>query len=344
MARKSKPHSAGGYWRTRIGGKTFYLGRDDGTPASKRQAEARFHQIMAEKLTATKPGQRPLTIAGAISHFFTLHPAATKRKALRPFLNWGGDIGLADVDADTLHLYLAHLRAIRFRRKDRKGEPHGPEQAYNPETLQDYVHRASAVLAMAAKRGWCVQPEPPAIEKPEWKDRSVPADQLWPLLDSLPEHAAPLAKFLALTGARPGEAVRLEWGMVNFAVRACILPRHKIAGRTGKPRLIPLNDEAIALLRDLNPCAGLIFRNSAGNPYTVPGFGAILRRRGITPYQLRHSFAQVALNQGASPSDVSALMGHKKSGTVWRYAEIRDERMIAAASKLRLRPAVGEKV
>ena len=67
----------------------------------------------------------------------------------------------------------------------------------------------------------------------------------------------------------------------------------------------------------------------AGGP-KAPGKGSEL-----TPYQLRHTFAQGASEQ--VPRDVlSKLLGHKDEATARLYYEARDHRTVAAAKTITL--------
>lgn len=121
----------------------------------------------------------------------------------------------------------------------------------------------------------------------------------------------------------------------------CILPAHKSAARTGKPRTIYLTPEAKSvlegLLPDIGTPSGTVFKSRFFKPYTSSGLRAILRRHGgFTPYALRHTFAQAALDE--QPMEVvAALLGHANLTTVQTYCQIRDRRASAAAASIKLR-------
>ena len=69
----------------------------------------------------------------------------------------------------------------------------------------------------------------------------------------------------------------------------------------------------------------------------MSGLRSILKKHcGITAYHLRHSYAPANIEQGARPKIVTKVLRHKTSPMVWTYAQIRDEQMIEAASKLKL--------
>lgn len=57
-----------------------------------------------------------------------------------------------------------------------------------------------------------------------------------------------LLVFLRFTGSRTCEASALCWKHIDLANGVAILPEHKTANRTGKPRIIPLSPVAVKLL------------------------------------------------------------------------------------------------
>ena len=80
----------------------------------------------------------------------------------------------------------------------------------------------------------------------------------------------------------------------------------------------------------------LVFPSRLGVPYTASGLRAILRRAapGVTPYQLRHTFAQHAIDSGVATDDLAGLLGHSDVRTTRHYAKIRADRLRRVASGL----------
>ena len=181
-------------------------------------------------------------------------------------------------------------------------------------------------------------PDVPKLAKSHFVDRSAKSD-LWDNLDAMPERAGRTLRFMAATGCRPSEAINLEWSQVHLAHRVCVLPEHKTADSTGEPRRIALTDEAIDLLRDTpRTDHPNVFLSRLGKPYTVQGLRSIaLAHLGVNPYDLRHTFAQCAIDSGEAPATVTKLLGHKTSGMVGTYAQIRERQLIDAARNLKLR-------
>lgn len=167
--------------------------------------------------------------------------------------------------------------------------------------LREVTTPIRAVLAHAARRGWCA---PPTLETP---GRS-PARTEWltPAEANALEHAAaphlaPLLVFLVATGARLGEALALSWPDVDLPHARALL-RHTKAGTDRPVSLCPC---AVAALAGIQGRVGPVFRTSRGRPYSSKriqgggqiktGWAAALRRAGITkpitPHGLRHTWA-----------------------------------------------------
>jgi integrase len=67
-----------------------------------------------------------------------------------------------------------------------------------------------------------------------------------------------------------------------------------------------------------------------GQPLNNPqkAFNRVLKKIGISNFRihdLRHSFASLAINNGASLYEVQHLLGHSQAKTTSRYAHLGDE-------------------
>lgn len=132
-------------------------------------------------------------------------------------------------------------------------------------------------------------------------------------------------RLLLLTGARHSEITTLKWEYIDFERAILWLPDSK-TGR--KP--IHLNEEALGILRT--------HKRRAGNPYVIAGrchgnylvnlqkpWGIIRDRaglQGVRIHDLRHSWASLAINAGASLHMVGKLLGHSQPQTTARYAHL----------------------
>lgn len=159
-------------------------------------------------------------------------------------------------------------------------------------------------------------------------------ERLWHVLDEIdrvetePVYATAAVRLLLLTGARLTEITTLRWSWVDLETATLWLPDSK----TGK-KAIRLNPQAVAILERL-PRVG-------GNPHVIVGhrYGGhlvnlhkpwlrIRERAGIGDvriHDLRHSFASIAINAGASLAMVGKLLGHSQPQTTARYAHLADD-------------------
>ena len=147
-------------------------------------------------------------------------------------------------------------------------------------------------------------------------------------LDASPSRtAADALKFLIFTGLRKNEALQLEWKRVNLSDGTVYLAQTK----SGKPRTVVLNTLARELLQQR-------WENREGDhPFVFPGryagqhfsspqkaFDEALKKAkiegNVVIHTLRHSFASLAINAGATLYDVSKLLGHSTTQTTTRYA------------------------
>jgi integrase len=147
--------------------------------------------------------------------------------------------------------------------------------------------------------------------------------------------AAQAIMLLLLTGARRNEITQAKWEYVNWERRTLLVPLSK----SGKPRAIALNGQALELLRAIP--------RIDGNPYIFPSevtgrpspslyfpWDRIRERAGLYSvrlHDLRHSFASFLVNQGISLYVVQGLLGHSHARTTQRYAHLAQQTLLDAA-------------
>jgi integrase len=145
-------------------------------------------------------------------------------------------------------------------------------------------------------------------------------------------------RLLFLTGARPFEILSLQWTHIDLARGELRLPDSKTGEKT-----ILLNTPALTILQ--------AWPHYASSPYVFPGEGhgarkgkhrvnladawAWIRNRARIPdvrlYDLRHSFASVAISGGQTLPMVGALLGHTQAATTLRYAHMMDNPLRTAS-------------
>jgi integrase len=154
---------------------------------------------------------------------------------------------------------------------------------------------------------------------------------LWP-------PAAACIRFLALTGWRRGEALGLRWRDVDLTTRTARLEDTK----TGES-LRPLSRRACEVLAALSrrKPEALVFEPARGDA-AMSGLPRYLARvvsaAGLSPdvtaHVLRHSFASMAADGGASELTIAALIGHRSGSVTSRYVHQADPVLLAAADRV----------
>lgn len=145
-------------------------------------------------------------------------------------------------------------------------------------------------------------------------------------------------KLLVYTGTRREEALQARWEHVDLQTGQLWLPKTK----SGRGRYVALSDEAVALLQ-AQPSLGTspwVFPGRDGDkPLNNPRktFRRVLAAAGIAAvriHDLRHSFASLAVNAGASLYEVQHLLGHSSAQMTQRYAHLADDARRRAAGKV----------
>jgi integrase len=151
--------------------------------------------------------------------------------------------------------------------------------------------------------------------------------------------AVAMARFLALTGWRRGEALALRWNEIDLVRRTATLADTK----TGKS-VRPLSGAACEVLQSLPRAGEFVFTATRGTGF-MSGFPKLWERIGklgdlsteITPHTLRHSFASLAGDLGYSEPTIAALIGHKANSITSRYVHAADAVLLAAADAVATR-------
>lgn len=142
-------------------------------------------------------------------------------------------------------------------------------------------------------------------------------------------------RFLALTGWRSGEALKLRWREVDLTQRIARLPETK----TGFSARV-LSRAAIGELQKLpnhGPDEHVFPSSRAG--VVMSGFPSLFEKvarlgqlpKDVTPHVLRHSFASVAADLGYSELTIGALIGHRGGSITSRYTHQADSVLLAAS-------------
>jgi integrase len=154
------------------------------------------------------------------------------------------------------------------------------------------------------------------------------------------DHLAPIVLLALNTGCRRGELLGLAWQDVDLA-RAILTVRGEGA-KSGRTRHIPLNAEAVQVLKDWPPQGGdLVFPGDDGDQM-ITLKTAWLKLVGETGanltdfrfHDLRHTFASKLVQRGVDLATVRELLGHSDFALTLRYAHLAAENKAAAVARL----------
>lgn len=263
--------------------------------------------------------ETPVTVAGVIDRYLREH-SEFAAKRLASFGEFAGSQRLATVTRTLLIEYMDWLAPRKL----------------SPRTIRHNLACARSAMEYARQRDWLtVEMRKAKLPELVRKARDVAPANLLRILNKIPPRPRRLALFIAQTGCRPGEARLLRWDQIDLERRVAIVASHKTVHRTGRPRTIYLTPGALRALGE--PGAGFVFLSTRDKPFGDRSLLYHLRKHGITPYALRHSFAQAASE--SIPVDVLAkLLGHTNTKTTAWYYEITSERAARYAETLHVLP------
>jgi site-specific recombinase XerD len=138
-----------------------------------------------------------------------------------------------------------------------------------------------------------------------------------------------IASILYYTGLRVRELTSLRLVDLELSERRGVLTIR--AGKGGKFRLVPLNGEARAVLKDylaVRPHASddHLFLGQRGTgimprmvEYLLAKYARLAGLEGVTPHTLRHTAAKGLLDAGVSLEKVASILGHQRLQTTALY-------------------------
>jgi integrase len=136
--------------------------------------------------------------------------------------------------------------------------------------------------------------------------------------------------FLVLTGARRANVFQARWGEIDEERELWNIPGSKT--KSGKPQSIHLSQEVMILIRQQQSRgkSEYLFSNpKTGRPFTTvfKSWNRIRKAAGLAHvrmHDLRHTFASLLINGGASLFMVQSALGHASPKMTQRYAHLSD--------------------
>jgi len=209
------------------------------------------------------------------------------------------------------------------------------KQGLAPATVRRYYAPVRALLATAYEDGK-LRTNPAAGVRVVVKDtrsrtpKWLTTEQTKLLLAEMPAEHADLAYFIAATGCRISEALAAAWGDFGPDDDGRIVLTIAKSKTEAGLRTIPLSAETVKRLtrRRTESRYGAdgapIFASSAGTPvdphnFRHQVFKPAAWRAGVewaTPHKLRHGLASLMAQQGYSPAQIAAHLGHADGGVL----------------------------
>ena len=162
-----------------------------------------------------------------------------------------------------------------------------------------------------------------------------------PAFGTYSDHIAPITLLALNTGLRRGELLGLTWGDVDL-LQARLTVRGASA-KSGITRHVPLNTEAVSVLRRWKPADAA----ESAPVFPGPDGGAMFSLKtawakvataatldGFTFHDLRHTFASKLVQRGVDLNTVRELLGHADIKMTLRYSQLAPEHRAAAVAKL----------
>ena len=201
-------------------------------------------------------------------------------------------------------------------------------------TANRYLALVRAVLKRAAGPWQWIEKAPSVTLYPEAKRRVrwLNKEEATRLLDALPTHQKQLTRFALATGLRQANVLGLKWSDVDMDRRTAWV--HADEAKGGEAIGVPLNDEAVAVLREELGKHALRVFTFKGRPLGQANTRAwrnALKRAGIKNFRwhdLRHVWATWHVIAGTTMAELSNAVqcrGTQNSAATFSYTPPKSE-------------------
>ncbi|WP_417442167.1 tyrosine-type recombinase/integrase [Idiomarina sp.] len=151
------------------------------------------------------------------------------------------------------------------------------------------------------------------------------------------DHLEPIVLLAMNTGMRRGEIFQLKWSNIDFYSKTLTVEAGN--AKSGKSRIIPLNDTAFHVLENWKPISQsqYVFHGKDKEPLTdiKKGFLKVLEEAEIEEFRfhdLRHHFASKLVMRGVDLNTLRELLGHADIKMTLRYAHLAPEHKARAVN------------
>jgi integrase len=255
--------------------------------------------------------------------------------ALKPLVEWFGEIELSRVRAELFDDYIQHARQKR---------------KVKATTLRREFGALRAVLSLAASAWrdesghyWLDRiPALPRLMPDARKPRPIIQEEQTRLFKELPDYLANMALFAVNTGCRDQEICGLKW-QYEHSLSGSRRSLFLIPGQTtknGEDKIVPLNAIAESIIetqRGRSDEYVFTFEGRRLNRMTNRAWREARQRAGLQEvrvHDLRHTFALRLRALGIPQEDIADLLGHKSGSVTLHYSKVTIERLLECVDLL----------
>lgn len=228
-----------------------------------------------------------------------------------------------------------------------------------PATVLRIMASLSAVLKVAERDWQWIESSPMAkISKPKagrGRVRFLSDDERTRLLTVCADSGHPYLHTIVLlalsTGMRLGEIRGLRWELLDVRTGLTVGHAKLLDTKNGERRGVPIAGAALAAVRALanreGKAVGLLFpslrhRRKTSDQQDVAidirrPWEEAVAKAGLKDFRfhdLRHSAASYLAMNGATPSEIAAVLGHKTLAMVKRYAHLSDSHTASVVARM----------
>lgn len=317
-----RPRSPNWWVRFQLDGTEIRL--STGT-ADRAQAEEFETQARNRAWRQARLGERPVTLWATASKAWLKGTQKRSKEKDRIIIEWLDEhLHGQALDAITPEV-IEELRALKAE-----------------ETSEATANRYMAFLrALLRKELGSAAPKVPmysiAQAEPRWLTRA----QFEKLAKGLPEHLEAMARFTVATGLRMRNVTHLTWDRVDLKRRHVWIQGSR--AKAGKPIAVPLNDDAISILKEWKGKHDervFVFRGKPVDDANGAAFKAAAASVGLSGlrwHDLRHTWASWHIQAGTPPHVLQDLGAWSSYEMVRRYAHLDSSHLAQWAKKVQRR-------
>ncbi|MCT4552937.1 MAG: site-specific integrase [Alphaproteobacteria bacterium] len=182
------------------------------------------------------------------------------------------------------------------------------------------------------------------LEEPKGVVRYLSDDERVRLLEVVSQSKSPYLEVIVMialsTGARQGEILNLEWSNVDIKGNKIVLFETK----NGEKRVLPLKGKALEMVKDLynkrDYESNLVFPSIKDKKVPIQirdSWETSLKKADIKNFRfhdLRHTAASYLAMNGATPSEIAEILGHKTLQMVKRYSHLSESHTSSVVERM----------